>query len=297
MLVATGEAKADAVARTVEGPVTAFFPASALQLHPHVSVVVDEAAAGQLRARRLLPPGLRRQARRGRASSEQREAREGCATQRLRCGRRRRPGRRGARRCDRCSAASTLPGVAEAARRWRRAAASAKLVPHQTTASTTATIDHRQPRRAVDVEHRQGGDDDQHADRRRGRGVGAVSVRRPERHPAAGRRTPLDEHEAAGERRPQRIGRLQPGGDEHEGDEVLGRLMQPERPPSPIRRHRPDAIDADRLTDLATSSITSGRNGSPRASIADDRVGDHPVAAPPSSSPASQAVYCGMPSR
>ncbi len=48
VLVATGEGKADAVARTVEGPVTAFFPASALQLHPHVSVVVDEAAAGRL---------------------------------------------------------------------------------------------------------------------------------------------------------------------------------------------------------------------------------------------------------
>ena len=48
VLVATGEAKADAVARTVEGPVTAFFPASALQLHPHVSVVVDEPAAERL---------------------------------------------------------------------------------------------------------------------------------------------------------------------------------------------------------------------------------------------------------
>ena len=49
VLVATGEAKAAAVASLVEGPVTAFFPASALQLHPHVSVVIDEAAAGQLR--------------------------------------------------------------------------------------------------------------------------------------------------------------------------------------------------------------------------------------------------------
>jgi glucosamine-6-phosphate deaminase len=48
VLVATGETKADAVAKTVEGPVTAFFPSSALQLHPHVSVVVDEAAAGGL---------------------------------------------------------------------------------------------------------------------------------------------------------------------------------------------------------------------------------------------------------
>ena len=49
VLVATGETKATAVASLVEGPITAFFPASALQLHPHVSVVVDEAAAAQLR--------------------------------------------------------------------------------------------------------------------------------------------------------------------------------------------------------------------------------------------------------
>lgn len=49
VLVATGDAKADAVAKTVEGPVSAFFPSSALQLHPHASVVVDEAAAGRLR--------------------------------------------------------------------------------------------------------------------------------------------------------------------------------------------------------------------------------------------------------
>ena len=49
VLVATGEVKAAAVASLVEGPVTAFFPASALQLHPHVSVVIDEPAAGQLR--------------------------------------------------------------------------------------------------------------------------------------------------------------------------------------------------------------------------------------------------------
>jgi glucosamine-6-phosphate deaminase len=48
VLIASGEAKAEAVARTVEGPVSAFFPASALQLHPHASVVVDEAAAAQL---------------------------------------------------------------------------------------------------------------------------------------------------------------------------------------------------------------------------------------------------------
>ncbi len=48
VLIAAGEAKATAVAAAVEGPVTAMVPASALQLHPHVTVVVDEAAASQL---------------------------------------------------------------------------------------------------------------------------------------------------------------------------------------------------------------------------------------------------------
>ena len=49
VLLATGEAKADAVALTVEGPVSALVPASALQLHPHATVVVDEAAASGLK--------------------------------------------------------------------------------------------------------------------------------------------------------------------------------------------------------------------------------------------------------
>ncbi|GAB7191578.1 glucosamine-6-phosphate deaminase [Kineococcus sp. NUM-3379] len=49
VLLAWGEHKAEAVASLVEGPVTAFFPASALQLHPHVTVVADEAAASRLR--------------------------------------------------------------------------------------------------------------------------------------------------------------------------------------------------------------------------------------------------------
>ncbi|MEV7982316.1 glucosamine-6-phosphate deaminase, partial [Streptomyces sp. NPDC086519] len=34
---------------TVEGPVAAVCPASALQLHPHATVVVDEAAASKLK--------------------------------------------------------------------------------------------------------------------------------------------------------------------------------------------------------------------------------------------------------
>lgn len=45
VLLAFGAGKADAVAAAVEGPVTASLPGSCLQLHPHVTVVVDEAAA------------------------------------------------------------------------------------------------------------------------------------------------------------------------------------------------------------------------------------------------------------
>lgn len=49
VLLAFGEAKAAAVAAATEGPLTASVPASALQLHPHASVIIDEAAASQLR--------------------------------------------------------------------------------------------------------------------------------------------------------------------------------------------------------------------------------------------------------
>jgi glucosamine-6-phosphate deaminase len=49
VLIATGSHKAEAVAAAVEGPLTASCPASVLQLHPHVTVVVDEAAADQLK--------------------------------------------------------------------------------------------------------------------------------------------------------------------------------------------------------------------------------------------------------
>ncbi len=48
VLLATGASKADAVAASVEGPLAAVCPASALQLHPHATVVVDEAAASKL---------------------------------------------------------------------------------------------------------------------------------------------------------------------------------------------------------------------------------------------------------
>jgi glucosamine-6-phosphate deaminase len=49
VLLATGAGKAEAVAATVEGPLSALVPASALQLHPHATVVVDEAAAAHLK--------------------------------------------------------------------------------------------------------------------------------------------------------------------------------------------------------------------------------------------------------
>jgi glucosamine-6-phosphate deaminase len=49
VLMAFGRTKSTAVAQAVEGPLTAMVPASALQLHPHATVVVDDAAASQLR--------------------------------------------------------------------------------------------------------------------------------------------------------------------------------------------------------------------------------------------------------
>ncbi len=49
ILVALGAEKADAVSRTVEGPVTASCPASALQLHPVAKVIIDTAAAQSLK--------------------------------------------------------------------------------------------------------------------------------------------------------------------------------------------------------------------------------------------------------
>lgn len=48
LLLATGAAKAEAVAAAVEGPVSASCPASVLQLHPHVTVLLDDAAASRL---------------------------------------------------------------------------------------------------------------------------------------------------------------------------------------------------------------------------------------------------------
>lgn len=51
VLVAFGDAKAGAVARLVEGPLTAMVPASALQLHARATIIVDQAAAARLTLR------------------------------------------------------------------------------------------------------------------------------------------------------------------------------------------------------------------------------------------------------
>lgn len=48
VLVATGISKAKAVANTVEGAVSASCPASILQMHKHVTVVLDDASASDL---------------------------------------------------------------------------------------------------------------------------------------------------------------------------------------------------------------------------------------------------------
>lgn len=51
VLVAQGAAKARAIAAVVEGPVTAMFPASVLQMHNRATIIVDEAAAAELTLR------------------------------------------------------------------------------------------------------------------------------------------------------------------------------------------------------------------------------------------------------
>ncbi len=48
VLLATGENKAQAIVDTVQGPITAQCPASALQLHPDAVIIIDEAAASLL---------------------------------------------------------------------------------------------------------------------------------------------------------------------------------------------------------------------------------------------------------
>ena len=62
VLVACGAAKAAPVAAAVEGPLTASCPASILQWHPHVTVVIDEERGVGPGARRVLPRDARREA-------------------------------------------------------------------------------------------------------------------------------------------------------------------------------------------------------------------------------------------
>ena len=51
ILLATGDSKAGVVAQAVEGPITSMVSASALQLHPRCTVIVDEEAAQNLQER------------------------------------------------------------------------------------------------------------------------------------------------------------------------------------------------------------------------------------------------------
>jgi glucosamine-6-phosphate deaminase len=51
ILLANGEAKAEAVAGAIEGPVTSMNTASALQLHKRVTFYLDQAAASKLQTR------------------------------------------------------------------------------------------------------------------------------------------------------------------------------------------------------------------------------------------------------
>ncbi|OLT54336.1 glucosamine-6-phosphate deaminase [Cellulosimicrobium sp. CUA-896] len=48
VLLATGRGKAEAVHQLVEGPVSALWPATIMQMHPHATVLVDDAAASRL---------------------------------------------------------------------------------------------------------------------------------------------------------------------------------------------------------------------------------------------------------
>lgn len=48
VLVATGRGKTEAVHQMIEGPISAMWPATILQMHPHVSMLLDPAAASRL---------------------------------------------------------------------------------------------------------------------------------------------------------------------------------------------------------------------------------------------------------
>jgi glucosamine-6-phosphate deaminase len=48
VLLATGKSKASCIAKVVNGPITTRLPASCLQLHPNVDLILDEAAASRI---------------------------------------------------------------------------------------------------------------------------------------------------------------------------------------------------------------------------------------------------------
>ena len=48
VLIATGKQKAEAVHQLVEGPISAMWPGTILQMHPHCTVLLDDAAASRL---------------------------------------------------------------------------------------------------------------------------------------------------------------------------------------------------------------------------------------------------------
>lgn len=49
LLLANGAAKADAIAKSIEGPLTASVPASILQMHPNTTFLIDDTAASKLK--------------------------------------------------------------------------------------------------------------------------------------------------------------------------------------------------------------------------------------------------------
>lgn len=51
LLIATGESKVEAIQASIEGPITCLVPASALQLHADVTVVIDEKSSTNLKHR------------------------------------------------------------------------------------------------------------------------------------------------------------------------------------------------------------------------------------------------------
>ena len=48
VLLASGEGKSEAVSEAVEGPLISSCPSSAIQLHPHVTVILDQAVSSRL---------------------------------------------------------------------------------------------------------------------------------------------------------------------------------------------------------------------------------------------------------